>query len=379
MKRKLSGISGEQEKVCSEEKEQVRVLHLLTSGHTGGIESLCRDIGACSDLYNGFCFFTDAGLVCQQMQDLSLPVYDLSKQGKKFSLRKLRMAMKIAKEYSVIVVHHDDPFLQCYYILLKLLTGKRAAMQLHACYAESENSRLKRVLEEIILHMSLHCSDAIISVSHAVQKSFESRINRRKPQYVVYNGVSQALLDRGRGNTPKMNQPFDLTYVGRLSEYKGVDILIRAGRILRQQYDIRLCIVGDGEYRDDLERICREEKMEDITAFYGQQPSPEPYLEQATVFVYPTTCQEAFGISLLEAMAYGIPCVANAVGGIPELISHGESGLLCDGFTPEELAEKIQILLESDMTAMSRCARETAERFSIDNTVQNIKEILEKI
>lgn len=356
----------------------MRVLHLLTSGHTGGIESLCRDIGVCSDFENGFCFFTDAGVICRQMEELGLSVYDLSGLGRKFSLRKLKSAMQIAREYDILLVHHDDPFLRCYYILLKLLTGKPAAMEMHSYYAQTQSSMVKRVLEEWILRLSLLCSNSVISVSRAVERSYEKHLGSRKPHYVVYNGVSQALLEQGRGNFPRTTQPFQLTYVGRLSKGKSVDVLIRAGKILRMRFDIRLCIVGDGACREELECLCREEGMEEITVFYGQQPSPAPYLKGSTVFVSPSK-REAFSVSLLEAMAFGIPCVCNRVGGNPEAVSHGESGLLCDGFTPEELAEKIQTLLESDMEAMSRCARETAERFSIDNTVQNIKEILEKI
>lgn len=357
----------------------MRVLHLLTSGHTGGIESLCRDIGVCSDFENGFCFFTDAGVVCRQMEELGLAVYDLSGLGGKFSLRKLRRAMQIAGEYDILLVHHDDPFLRCYYILLKLLTGKPAAMEMHACYSQTQSSPVKRILEEWILRLSLLCSNRVISVSRAVERSYEKHLGKRKPHYVVYNGVSQGLLEQGRGNLPRTKQPFQLTYVGRLSKGKGIDIFIRAGKLLRRSYDIRLCIVGDGKYREELECLCREEGMEDITVFHGQRPSPAPYLKGSTVFVYPSVCQEAFGISLLEAMAFGVPCVSNRVGGIPEVISHGESGFLCDGFTPEELAEKIQLLLESDMEAMSRCARETAERFTIQNTVQSLKEALQRI
>ena len=357
----------------------MRVLHLLTSGHTGGIESLCRDIGVCSDFENGFCFFTDAGVICRQMEELGLSVYDLSGLGRKFSLRKLRSAMQIAREYDILLVHHDDPFLRCYYILLKLLTGKPAAMEMHSYYAQTQSSMVKRVLEEWILRLSLLCSNSVISVSRAVERSYEKHLGSRKPHYVVYNGVSQTLLEQGRGNLPRTTQPFQLTYVGRLSKGKSVDVLIRAGKILRRRFDIRLCIVGDGACREELECLCREEGMEDITVFHGQQPSPAPYLEQSTVFVYPSVCQEAFGISLLEAMAFGVPCVSNRVGGIPEVVSHGRSGLLCDGFTPEELAEKIQTLLESDMAAMSRCARETAERFTIQNTVQNLKAVLQRI
>ena len=356
----------------------MRVLHLLTSGHTGGIESLCRDIGVCGDFESGFCFFTDAGVVCRQMEELELAVYDLSGLGRKFSLRKLRRAMQIAREYDILLVHHDDPFLRCYYILLKLLTGKPAAMEMHACYSQTQSSVVKRILEEWILRLSLLCSNSVISVSRAVERSYEKHLGRRKPHYVVYNGVSQALLEQGWGNLPRTTQPFQLTYVGRLSKGKSVDLLIRAGKILRRRFDIRLCIVGDGACREELECLCREEGMEDITVFHGQQPSPAPYLEQSTVFVSPSK-REAFSVSLLEAMAFGVPCVCNRVGGNPEAVSHGESGLLCDGFTPEELAEKIQTLLESDMAAMSRCARETAERFTIQNTVQNLKEVLQRI
>ena len=67
----------------------MKVLHLLTSGHTGGIESLCRDIGQYGKMTHIFCFLTAGGVVCEEMQNKGMNVINLEKNGKKFSIKKL--------------------------------------------------------------------------------------------------------------------------------------------------------------------------------------------------------------------------------------------------------------------------------------------------
>ena len=185
----------------------MRVLHLLTSGHAGGIESLCRDIGVCSDFESGFCFFTDAGVICRQMEELGLSVYDLSGLGRKFSLRKLRRAMQIAGEYDILLVHHDDPFLRCYYVLLKLLTGKPGVMEMHACYSQTQSSPVKRILEEWILRLSLWCSNCVISVSRPWKEAMKSISAGESPTMWYTMGFPRRCWSRDGGIFPEPHSP----------------------------------------------------------------------------------------------------------------------------------------------------------------------------
>lgn len=138
-------------------------------------------------------------------------------------------------------------------------------------------------------------------------------------------------------------------------------------------------MVGDGPDRERLERIASDLKITDITTFYGQQTDVEEYLEKASVFVYPSTCPEVFGISIVEAMAYGIPCVSNNVGGIPEVITDKVSGLLCYSFDPKELARNIEYILNNDSHRMIEEGRVVAEKYSIINTVNNLQSVFTKV
>lgn len=116
--------------------------------------------------------------------------------------------------------------------------------------------------------------------------------------------------------------------------------------------------------------------LRNLVSFEGQQRSLDLYYRKAHFFVYPSTWQEVFGISLVEAMAYGLPCIANNVGGIPEIIKDGQNGYLTQECTVDGVAtaisKEIQIGISDDMIA---CCKETADRFSIINTTNGLESL----
>ena len=147
---------------------------------------------------------------------------------------------------------------------------------------------------------------------------------------------------------------FTLITVGSLSQpYKGVDTLIDAFALcVKEGWNLRLLIVGDGRYRPYLETRCRKRKIEDRVCFLGQLPAGEPVfaqLDQADLFVLASR-QEGLPRALLEAMARGLPCIATTVGGIPELLPPED---LVPPNDPKSLAAKIIEVL-SDPERMIR-------------------------
>lgn len=132
--------------------------------------------------------------------------------------------------------------------------------------------------------------------------------------------------------------------VGRLSKEKAQADLIRAvAQVTAQQPSVRLVVVGEGPERDALERLAAELGLR-APVFAGQQSQVQPYYGLASVFVLPSLTEGSPNV-VLEAMAAGVPIVATAVGGVPELVDTEMHALLAPPGQPGLLAEAIQRML----------------------------------
>lgn len=133
-------------------------------------------------------------------------------------------------------------------------------------------------------------------------------------------------------------------YVGRLSQEKGVDVLIRAWEALKH---IPLKIIGNGEQGSQLRELAKHNS--DIE-FLGRLPEEEceRYLREACLLVIPSVCYESFPRILVEAYAHGLPVVASRLGSLAELIIDGKTGLLFEPGEAQDLAEKVRFLLEDE-------------------------------
>jgi glycosyltransferase involved in cell wall biosynthesis len=157
--------------------------------------------------------------------------------------------------------------------------------------------------------------------------------------------------------------------VGRLSEVKRQDLLLRALAVLRRSVpDLRCLIVGDGPERGPLEALARDLGVSESVHFAGYQPCPEQFLRAMDVFAL-TSRSEGFPVSLLEAWLAGVPVVCSAVGGIPAVVAHEIDGLL---FPPGDELELVAALgrLISNAGLRQRLAeagrRAVHERYSLD-------------
>ena len=131
--------------------------------------------------------------------------------------------------------------------------------------------------------------------------------------------------------------------VGRLDEIKRQDLLIRAFGAVRARFpEVHLLLVGDGPRRDELRGLAEGLGLSDCVHFTGYQAEPEKSLQAMDLFAL-TSRSEGMPLSVLEAWAAGLPVVASRVGGLPELIEHGQTGLL---FAPDDETELARVLGE---------------------------------
>jgi glycosyltransferase involved in cell wall biosynthesis len=175
-------------------------------------------------------------------------------------------------------------------------------------------------------------------------------------------------------------------YVGRLERSKGLHHLMPAfARALSHVPDATMAIVGKGsaEYVRELQLGARSAGVSDRVVFTGrisQDLLPHAYAASALVVL--PSLMEGFGISLLESMAAGRPCVATRVGAIPEILKHGETGLLVEPANPQELGDAIGTLLSDPAlrAAMGKKGQETVKReFSLERMTSDTLQVYREL
>jgi len=167
-------------------------------------------------------------------------------------------------------------------------------------------------------------------------------------------------------------------YLGRVKKYKRIGLLIEACQLVREKHpELALWIVGTG---DALAALREGAKGKDWVSFYGfaDEPTKAELLSRAWLFATPTS-KEGFGLTVVEANAYGLPAVGIDVAGIRDSISDGYSGLLVDEDTPSALASAIERLVSDDKLRekLSENAVEWAQRFSWDGVSDAISQLIE--
>lgn len=177
--------------------------------------------------------------------------------------------------------------------------------------------------------------------------------------------------------------------LGRLVEWKGHKYLIEAVRLVNEKYGVHLLIGGEGTLRQDLGNLVRDRGLESEVTFLGHIPGHlmNTYYSRADIYVQPSIIDkdgttEGLGVTILEAMACETPCIGSRVGGIPDIIRDGENGFLVNPADPEQLAEKICLLLK-DKDLRERIGREgrkfVEENYSWNAKASELMEIYDRL
>jgi glycosyltransferase involved in cell wall biosynthesis len=182
--------------------------------------------------------------------------------------------------------------------------------------------------------------------------------------------TSQKHSLREKLNVPKKN--VIITYSGRLVSYKGLPLLVGvAKRILREFNDVGFVLVGSGgidihNCEAELKDYVKTYGLEDSIYFPGQVDNVHEYLQASDVFVSPTE-KDAFPLALIEAMACGLPVISTPVGGIQEIITDRQNGLLVEPRNFQQLDDTIRALLADTALSVSlgkAAAQTVKERYS---------------
>lgn len=216
----------------------------------------------------------------------------------------------------------------------------------------------------------------IVAVSNFVRDSVvESGLPAGQVD-VVYDGVELP------PPTPTRSPARLLGSVGYLLPEKGHELPVRALPLVLARYpDCRLLLAGEGPCRAALERLAAELGVERAVEFAGYVEDVTAVYRSLDVFLFPSLA-EPLGSALLTAMAYGLPAVALARGGVPEAIEDGRNGLLVGGEEPGAFAEAVLRLLDDAAlaTRLGAAARETiGKRFSAEAMIQSTLQVYHRV
>lgn len=167
-----------------------------------------------------------------------------------------------------------------------------------------------------------------------------------------------------------------LLFVGHDFERKGLEYAIKA--LPEVSNNVKLLVVGKGN-PEAFQKLARKLGVIDKTIFTGFVPEIKHYYDTSDIFVFPTYT-EGFSLTMLEAVASGLPVLATNVSGSDELIIDGYNGFFIER-DPKNIAEKINILVNDENLRKQMCknARRSAERYSWDATAERTLEVYEEV
>jgi glycosyltransferase involved in cell wall biosynthesis len=224
----------------------------------------------------------------------------------------------------------------------------------------------------------LHQTDNMIFVSDFIRKDVERITGKTASKgIVVRNGVD---LDRFSETSAPEAEPkkLNIMYCGRLLALKGLNNLMEAFAVVHKANpNTHLTLVGGGDSVQWSETAKASGVQSNAITFLGQKKYEEMpgILNQADIFVLPSI-SESMPLSLLEAMACGRACVASRVGGIPEIITHGEDGFLVLPCDSNGLADRLnRLVADPQLRARfgSKARARIVQNFSLQNTVKQTR------
>ncbi|HRV95067.1 MAG TPA: glycosyltransferase [Anaerolineae bacterium] len=335
--------------------EKIRIMHVTGALKVGGVDELLLitakyNLAHKYDLAFTACDTSD-GYMGQQIQNLGYKTFSLGISTRVYDLRLIPRLVKVLKEYQPHIVH--------FYFKISFL-GRIAAKLAGVPIIISNEvdigwedysfglriaAMLKRKMDFLI--------DKAIPCSEAVRTYWDK--NNSSKYVTIYLPIDLEKF------APLKRQPSEEGYkngnypvigiVSRVHPGKGHEDLIRAmTKILEVFPKARLRIIGTGPLLEEMQNLSKSLNLNGAVEFTGFVEDLYPELSALDVFVLPSLT-EGFPLSVMEAMAMGLPVAATPVGGVPEMVEPGQTGLLFPPKSPDGLADAVLQILSDPKKA----------------------------
>src|SRR5262245_50979038 len=358
----MPGMSGVQ---ASE--RPLRVIHVTHGLQTGGLEKLLVEFARRADRRRVELLFVSLGDRGDLAGDIEAHGWPVVALGCGSGLRPglVPRLARLFRSWRADVVHTHNTRALLYGGPAARLARVRFVLQTY-----HGRNLVGSPREDLLFRLAARCADRIACVSEDAARGMAREGLPADKPVTIRNGIAGA-----RSDGPVVT-------VARLSPEKDIDTLLRAAAIAREEHGgLRLEIAGDGACLPALQTVTRELGLADRVRFLGQVRDVPAVLGRASLFVLPSRT-EGVSLTLLEAMARGLPVVATRVGGNPEVVVEGETGLLVPAGSPADLA-RAMLRLQRDpdrCRRMGLAGRKRVERhFDIRRLVANYEDLYTRL
>ncbi len=336
--------------------QKIRALHLVEDLKIGGAERVIANIATGLNKQNfdmGAWCITRGGEIADELNEKGIKVKVLGIISYYNPLNILKLA-RLLKNAKPDIVHTHGYFASVIGRIAAKIAGILILINhVHSTYWDY---RKRHILMEKFLSIFTH---KIICCSKAVE-DFVRDYERIKPSktVVIYNGVDEgnfSTFKNGSSAKAQLGVDSGVSLVGTVSSlapHKGHKYLIQAAPMILDIFpSTKFLIVGDGILREKLEEQVKNLNLISNVIFTGTRKNIPDLLSAMDIFVLPSCSREGLGISIIEAMAAEKPVVATDIGGIPDVVKNGETGLLVLPRNSEALAQAIIELLRNPKKA----------------------------
>jgi glycosyltransferase involved in cell wall biosynthesis len=373
-------------------RNQKTILFVTRSPEYGGTEKhlldLIRQLSGRKVKLSILCL--DADSYTERLKQYHTSYIDVSCERNVDSVWKWFCILRDARADVVVFVRSwvwCFPWYTCVVAWLAGITRRFSIVHLPPLALSRTARRFRRLQKRVSGRRLALCCTSTICVSDAIRDSLMNEYHFPGHKSVtIHNGVSLSGCDqRGRAGLAVRTRlgvtsdEFLFVCVARLTTQKRIDILLSAlARALGDGVQCKCVIVGDGPLKAQLLQQAAALGLSGNVVFEGFQEDVQPYLNASDAFAL-TSDTEGFPLSILEAMACGLPCVVTNVGGNAEAIADGIHGFVVPPGSVEKVAEAISYLVRNpDQCAqMSRAARtRVCESFDIDEKMAEVQRLI---
>lgn len=358
---------------------RVRVLQVALSLNPGGTERLILDLVTRlhDQIPMAVCCLDEPGAWASQLEAHKIAVTAIRRKPG-FTPSSAAGIARAAREHGATAIHahHYSPFV---YSCLAQLQGRTPVVFTeHGRQSDAGPSPKRRLANRVLRRVPAR----VFAVSAELADYLAEEGFSRSQIGVIYNGVDPGPRENGearrsrRAELGARAEDFLVGTIARLDPVKDLGALLQAIALMTPQRSVKLVVVGDGDERGRLEARAKELNVQGHVKFLGKRDDAREWLWACDAYVN-SSISEGVSLTILEAMAAGLPVVATRVGGTPEVVST-DTGILVPARDPSAIAGALSPLVQEPALrrALGQAARERLEsRFTIDRMVREYADV----